>query len=148
VRLHGIPTSILSDRDPIFVSSFWRELFKLQGTQLKMNTAHHPQTDKQIEVVNWCFKTFLQCFIADQPKQCIHWLPWTEYWFNTNFHVSTGTTPFESVYGRAPPVLNRFLSGAVKVEAVHRELKDRDGALKQLKYLLQQAQDRLHEESG
>lgn len=47
VRLHGIPASILSDTDPIFVSSFWKELFKLQGTALKMNTAYHPQMDGQ-----------------------------------------------------------------------------------------------------
>lgn len=44
VRLHGIPSSILSDRDPIFVSTFWNELFKLQGTKLKMSTAYHPHT--------------------------------------------------------------------------------------------------------
>lgn len=129
VRLHGVPASILSDRDPIVVSSFWRELFKLQGTQLKMSTAYHPQTDGQTEVVNRCLETFLRCFIADQPQSWVQRLPWAEYWYNTTFHVSTRTTPFEAVYRRAPPVLARFLPGEVKVEAVRRELQDRDEAL-------------------
>lgn len=45
VRLHGIPQSLLSDRDPLFVSHFWQELFRLQGTVLKMSSAYHPETD-------------------------------------------------------------------------------------------------------
>ena len=43
VKLHGIPMSIVSDRDPIFMSNFWRELFKAQGTQLKMSSSYHPE---------------------------------------------------------------------------------------------------------
>lgn len=143
VRLHGIPSSILSNRDPIFVSSFWRELFKLQGTKLKMSTAYHPQTDGQTEVVNCCLETFLRCFIADQPKSWVQWLPWAEYWYNTTFHMSTGTTPFHIVYGRPPPMLARFLPREVRVEAVRRDLQDRDEALKQLKYHLTKAQSQM-----
>ncbi|RDX87759.1 hypothetical protein CR513_30729, partial [Mucuna pruriens] len=55
VRLHGIPTTIVSDQDPIFVSNFRKELFKLQGTQLKMSSAHHPKIDAQTEreLIDW-----------------------------------------------------------------------------------------------
>lgn len=143
VRLHGVPASILSDRDPIFVSNFWKELFQMQGTQLKMSTAYHPQTDGQTEVVNRCLETFLRCFIAEQPKSWSQWVPWAEFWYNTNYHASTGSTPFELVYGRAPPALTRFLPGEIRVEAVRRELMDRDEILRQLKYHLQRAQGRM-----
>ncbi|GAU40665.1 hypothetical protein TSUD_83440 [Trifolium subterraneum] len=65
----------------------------------------------------------------------------TEY--NTMFHVSIGTTPFEIVYGRKPPGILRFLSNETKVEVVALELKDRDEALSQLKAHLQKAQEQM-----
>jgi hypothetical protein len=53
-KLHGMPHCIVSDRDPTFTRNFWQELFKLQGTQLHLNIAYHPQTDGQMEVLNKC----------------------------------------------------------------------------------------------
>ncbi|MDV3201053.1 MAG: hypothetical protein Q8877_02475 [Sweet potato little leaf phytoplasma] len=143
IRLHGIPKAIVSDRDPIFVSNFWKEVFRLQGTQLKMSIAYHPQMEGQTEVVNRCLETFLRCFIADQPRNWVHWLHWAEYWYSTSFHQSTGTTPFEAVYGRKPPVITRFLKGETLVEAVQKELIDRDEALQQLKQHMLRAQNRM-----
>lgn len=51
VRLHGFPSAIISDRDRIFMSNFWKELFHLQGTVLKHNSAYHPQSDGHLKLL-------------------------------------------------------------------------------------------------
>ncbi|XP_031257652.1 uncharacterized protein LOC116115659 [Pistacia vera] len=92
VWLHGFPLSIISDRDRVFISHFWKELFKHSGTQLRMSSAYHPQTDGQSEVVNRCVETYLHCFVSSQPRQWPKWISWAKFWFNTTFNGSTSMT--------------------------------------------------------
>lgn len=64
-KLHGKPSTIVSDKDPIFLSAFWKEFFKLQGSKLCMSLGYHPQSGRQIEVVNRCLETFLKSFAGN-----------------------------------------------------------------------------------
>lgn len=68
VRLYGFPSTIVSDRDQIFMSLFWQELFRAQGTALLRRIAYHPQTDGQTEVVNKTLESYLRCFIQGKPR--------------------------------------------------------------------------------
>jgi len=75
LKLHGMPTSIISDRDPSFTSAFWSELMTLQGVQLAMFSAYLPQTDGQTEVVNKSLEHYLRSFAGDRPQEWVEWLP-------------------------------------------------------------------------
>lgn len=101
-KLHGLPQAIISDRDRIFTSHLWQELFKLSDTQLIMSSSYHPQTDGQTERLNQCLEGFLRCSVHSCPRQWNKWLPLAEYWYNTSLQFSLGTTPFEVLYGHPP----------------------------------------------
>jgi transposase InsO family protein len=101
-RLHGMPLNLVSDRDPVFTSLFWQSVFKATGTNLKMSTANHPQTDGQTERVNQSVECYLRCFISAHPQHWAKWIALCEFWYNTNWHASLGKTPFELLYGRQP----------------------------------------------
>lgn len=78
IRFHRISKSIVNDRDPIFLSDFWTELFRLQGTQLNMSIAYHPKSDGQTEVLNRGLETYLRYFASKQLKHLCSWLHWVE----------------------------------------------------------------------
>jgi len=101
-RLHGLPSTIMSDRDRIFTSMFWRELFRLAQTTLSMSSAYHPQTDGQTERVNQCLETFLRCFVHSCPRRWLKWIPLAEFRYNTSDHSSISRSPFKVLYGYPP----------------------------------------------
>lgn len=143
VRLHGIPETIVSDRDKVFRSIFWRELFRLMGTNLCFTTAYRPQSDGQTEVVNRTLEMYLRCVTGDEPRKWLTWLPWIEYCYNTSYHTSLKDTPFRMVYGREPPRLLDYTTGSSKVEAVDVALEERDEFLASARERLLNAQNRM-----
>jgi Integrase core domain/Integrase zinc binding domain len=70
-KLHGLPVKIITDRDPIFRSNFWKELMGRLGIKLNFSTSYHPQTDKQSEKLNQCIETYLRCMVFNNPKKWI-----------------------------------------------------------------------------
>ena len=103
-KLHGIPRSIVSDRDPRFVSKFWQEFWRLLGSKLRMSTSHHPQTDGQTEAVNRVVEMTLRCTLhaSQEPHQWEKYLSMAEFTINNTPSQSTGYTPFFLNYGYHP----------------------------------------------
>uniref|UniRef100_A0A453NI67 Integrase catalytic domain-containing protein n=1 Tax=Aegilops tauschii subsp. strangulata TaxID=200361 RepID=A0A453NI67_AEGTS len=101
-KVHGLLGAIVSDRDPVFTSHFWQELFKAGGTQLRLSTANHPQTDGKTERVNQCVETFLRCFMQACPRRWSFWIPLAQFWYNNSHHSAIGMTPFKAMFGYEP----------------------------------------------
>ena len=102
-RLHGMPTEVVSDRDPRFTSKFWRAVFLLVGTKLSMSTAAHPQTDGQTERANRTLEDVLRSY-ATSFKDWSEFLALVEFAMNHSVHSTTGVTPFFLNTGRHPLV--------------------------------------------
>ena len=100
VRLHGVPLSIISDRDARFTSHFWRCVQKALGTQLKFSTTFHPQTDGQSERTIQTLEDMLRSCVMDFGGSWNKKLPLIEFSYNNSYQASLGMAPYEALYGR------------------------------------------------
>ena len=100
VSRHGVPTSIISDRDPRFTSELWQSMHKSFGSQLDMSTAYHPQTDGQSERTIQTLEDMLRACVLDFGKGWEKHLPLIEFSYNNSYHSSIKAAPFEALYGR------------------------------------------------
>jgi transposase InsO family protein len=102
-----------------------QELLKQFGVQLNMSSAYHPQTDGQTEMVNQCLEYFLRSMLLDHPRKWTKWLPLAQWWYNSSFHRSIRTSPFQALYGYPPPSLPLGHPPRSQIEAVNTFLTDR-----------------------
>jgi len=108
VQLHGLPSSIVSDRDSKFTSKWWKELHRLVGSQLLMSTSFHPQTDGQTERANRSIGQILRTAVRPDQKDWIDKIDMVEFGINSSVSASTGYTPFELNNGYMPQMLKEF----------------------------------------
>lgn len=139
VKLHGFPSTIISDRDPIFMSKFWGKLFELSGTMLKHSSAYHPQIDGQSKVVNHGLEQYLWAYVQDRSKKWHDFLCWAEYNYNTSYHSSIKMIPYQTLYGRLPPLLLPYVKDTTTIISLDKMLEDRDILLRELKVNLREA---------
>ncbi|GKA62191.1 putative reverse transcriptase domain-containing protein [Tanacetum coccineum] len=100
VTRHGIPVSIICDRDPRFASNFWRSFQTTMGTQLDMSTTYHPQTDGPSERTIQTLEDMVRACVIDFGNGWERHLPLIEFSYNNSYHASIKAAPFEAHYGR------------------------------------------------
>lgn len=138
VKHHGLPKSIVIDRDRVFLNAFWKELFKLYDVKLARSTAYHPQTDGQTERVNQCLEMYLRCMTQAAPTK---WISLAELWYNSSFHTALHCSPFKALYGYDPTVGTVPLLPTDGDQSVREIVQERQLQLEGLKEQLAAAQN-------
>ena len=140
-KIHGLPRSMISDRDPLFLSRFWQELFHLSGTHLRMSSSYHPQSDGQTEALNRAIEQYLRAFVHRRPSSWGKLLMWVEWSHNTSWNAATGSTPYEITFGRKPFNYPEYLARDSKLEAVDDMLTNREDTFRLIRKKLLKAQE-------
>jgi transposase InsO family protein len=107
---NGLPEEIVSDRDKLFVSKFWRALHKLTGVKLQMSTSYHPQTDGASERTNKTIIQLLRYHVGRNQKGWARALPRVRFDIMNTVNASTGFSPFQLHIGRSPRLIPPIFS--------------------------------------
>ena len=99
IRPHGLPSSMVSDRGPLFTSDFWKRVMETLGISRNLSTAFHPQTDGQTERANATLKQYLWAYCNYQQDDWEKLLPIAEFCYNNTQTETTRITPFFANYG-------------------------------------------------
>jgi len=98
VRIHGLPSLIVSNRDPKFTLEWWHELHRIMGTKLLMSTSFHPQTDGAMERANRSIGQMFRALIKPDQKNWVEKSPLIEFVINASIGNAMGLAPFEINY--------------------------------------------------
>ncbi|KAJ0599534.1 putative nucleotidyltransferase, Ribonuclease H [Helianthus annuus] len=142
-KIHGNPDTIVSDRDPVFLSAFWQEFMKLQGVKLAMSSAYHPQSDGQTEVLNRCLEAYLRSMCMDAPLTWVKWVPLAQWWYNTSWHSTIKMSPHEALFGIKPNLHIPYIPGDTPIAAVEELHREREAMIQKLKMNLNSARNRM-----
>jgi hypothetical protein len=99
---HGLPEEIISDRDKLFTSKFWKSLMALLGANHKLSTAFHPQTDGQTERLNQTLEQYLRSYVNFQQDNWVQILPMAQFAYNSATAEATKVSPFFANFGYQP----------------------------------------------
>lgn len=133
-----------NDRDLIFFSYFWQELFSLKGDQLQRSTAYHPQTDGQTEVLSRTLETYLRCFWSDKPEW-FSYLDLAEWWYNITYHTTIKCTFYKVLHGQKPPIHLLHLWAEASTDVVDRSLAAKKSIIQLLMFHILRAQQRMRD---
>ena len=142
IRLHGVPISMVSDRDPRFTSRLWPSLQRALGTEVNLSTAFHPQTDGQSKRTIQTLEDLLRSCVLEFGGNWEDLLPLVEFTYNNSYQASIGMAPYEALYGRKcrtpicwDEVGERKLLGPELVQIITDKIRD-------IKQRMKGAQDR------
>ncbi|MCO5561715.1 hypothetical protein L7F22_015338 [Adiantum nelumboides] len=145
-KYHGMPKSIVSDRDPRMTSLFWQALFENLGTKLDFSSAYHPQTDGQSEIANATVLDLLKMYVSDRQSEWEKYIPLVEFAYNNTIHSSIGKAPFEVTYGK--PILPPILLTKEKIFAADEFVRDIDTAYTQVQRAILRTQEKQKREAN